>query len=241
MMNFNDLKELTSARVNTVSNGRAFREITTAEVKDALLGETIEYMSTKLLADDASLSNKVAFKMTQKAENDCDGAEDIGKLITSRILNVAERLQGARSKDDGPGLANAQGAANGICLFIQRLQNGCSRNSFYRHLDALRYEAVSGDMVTKSDYDGFQYVNIAPNQIEEVIDELYDELTVAYGYAVGLCEEYIAKKKSTFPFCSIPDGANGFNEYYTRVDLYKALTDNKAKTAAVDNEALALI
>jgi hypothetical protein len=250
MMNFNDLKELTSARINTTANGQAFRDITTTEVKDAMLGEAVEYMALLALPEDAKLSAKVAFKIAQLAENDCDSAEDIGKLIVSRIMNVAERLQSARSKQQpasrislvvSPGVTNAHAAAQGICLFIKRLQNKVARNSYYRHLEACKYEAVGGDMVTKSDYDGFQYVNITPDQITDVTDELYDELTVAYGYAVGLCDKYIQSKMSTFPFCSAPNDNGGFDEFATRQELWTSFEKRALENAADDEQALALI
>lgn len=242
-MNFEDLKALKSMAINTTNNGEATREITTEELKDAFYGETIEYMSTLVLKDDASVAQQVAFKMAQLAENDCDGAESLGKMLVGKIMGVAERAQEANSKGNDVGIANAQATAQGICTFIKRLQNGIGRNSYYRTLEAERYEVAGADVRfdTKSSYDGFQHVKFTPSQVADVADEVYDELTVAYGYALGLCSDYIISKMSTFPFAALPDGNNNFIEYMTRTDLHNALRDNKAATSAVATEALSLI
>jgi hypothetical protein len=241
MFNFADFKELKANAVNTTDNGHAFREVTHAEVKDAFIGETIQYMSTYSLKEDATTPQQVSHKLAQLAENDCDGAVDLGQMIQGKILSLAERLQEARSKSNDVGVANAQDAAQGVLTFIKRLQNGVGRNSYYRWLEACKAESSKADMATKSTYDGFQYVNIDPIMIAEVIDELYDELTVAYGYCLGLCSDYIVGKMSTFPFAAIPDGSGSFTEYPDRQSLFNALADKKAASSSVAKEALSLI
>lgn len=242
-MNFEDLKALKSMAVNSTNNGVAFREITTEELKDAFYGETIEYMSTMVLKDDASVAQQVAHKMAQLAENDCDGSEDLGKLLVSKIMSVAERAHEAKSKGNDVGIANAQATAQGICTFIKRLQNGIGRNSYYRTLEAERYEVAGADVKfdTRSSYDGFQHVKFDPSQVADVADEVYDELSVAYGYALGLCSDYIISKMSTFPFAALSQGDGSFIEYMDRTALHNALRDNKASTSAVAKEALSLI
>ena len=211
-MNFEDLKALKSMAVNTTHNGVATREITTEELKDAFYGETIEYMSTMVLKDDASIAQQVAHKMAQLAENDCDGADELGKMLVGKIMGVAERAHEARSKNNEVGIANAQTTAQGICTFIKRLQNGIGRNSYYRTLAAERYEVAGADarFDTKSGYDGFQHVQFSPDQVADVTDEVYDEMSVAYGYSLGLCSDYIIGKMSTFPFAALSQGDGTF-------------------------------
>jgi uncharacterized protein YqfB (UPF0267 family) len=242
-----DLKEMKSMAVNTTSNGEAYREISNEELEDALLGDVIERKASYLLDGNASPARTVTHSLFQILENDCDGMDDIVHVFISNVVQIRDNMQSAYSKDDKVNIATQETLAFGLCNTIRGLQKALGKNSYYRWLDACKFETAGADssrMNVRSNYDGFQNVQYGVTQLTEVSDEIYDKLTAIYGIALDLLKNNkgLLEIASAFPYASTPIENTSpvkYQDYFDRVDYFKSLEQHKVNAQPDMRQALA--
>lgn len=247
MLNFDQLQENFAADVNTVSANLNVREVSTADLQAALIGEACEYMASYSPAEDAGASALIASKLAKQAGE----AADFGEFISAKILGLFERKKAALAAENADAVASAETASQGLATFIKRVQSSVGRSSYYRQREAERLETPAADangreyqgmrpVPVRTDYDGFQRLYFTPDQVTDAVDELFPQLEKAYTFALSMCDSYIQKRMGDFPFSSVKVGAE-YRDFMTRGELFQHLGSVTAARQGSVDEAVAMI
>lgn len=196
MINFSELKELSSIATNTSANGMAFREITTKQVIEALIGDAIERTSG-LEIDDKSGIGRIAGKKLANTFLNHDGSHTFYEFLEFKVNEQAQRVRIASESGDQLQLNTRTQACVNYCYGLQTLMSSISRNAYYRKLQAERMEEPGADRATSrpNDYDGFQNVSFTADQVVDAVEDIYGT------------------------FKDLEDGVDSLQGYYTAFNL----------------------
>ena len=174
MINFAELQELSSIATNTTANGVGFREITTEQVRDALIGDALDRTS-KLEINEQSGTGRVAGKSIALKYLTESGEYNFFQWLEFKVAEHAQHIRLAAEKSDTLDFNTRIQAAVNYCYGLQTIMSAISRNAYYRHLEAVRMEEPGADRRTSrpNDYDGFQNVKFSPDQVIDAVGDIF--------------------------------------------------------------------
>ncbi len=188
---------------------------TNEEIAEILLAESVQFISGRKPTPEASASVVAVYQLALASTQ-----KDAFSVIRERIIHLNDKIAKARQSDNDENTPAHQRAVGYVLNFIRRLQSQNARGCYFLKRLAERREDAKDPREVRTQYDGFRYVGFDAEQVTEVDDMLYDQLTHAYGLLLQLADNWTVQNMGYLPYATVQiDGE------YRDIHDAKALAD----------------
>lgn len=176
MINFDDLQAAMAMAANTTNNGVVAKELTTEQVMNALISESLERSATDDIdhTDPKSPEGRAGAKtLALKYEEEGSGKPFL-EFMEFKVQEYSQKFSAAAQSGNASLIQERLGAASLVCAGLNNLLNKICKNAYYKKLQAERMEEPVADRGRSNNnaYDGFASAKFAPHQVTDAIYEL---------------------------------------------------------------------
>lgn len=202
------------AQLRPVTNGE-LAKASNEELAEILLAESVQFMAGRKPNAESSASVTAVYQLASAAVQ-----TSAFEVIRDRIVHLNDKIAKARQSGNDENIPAYQRAVMYLLNFIRRLQSQNARGCYFLKRLAERREEARDPREVRTQYDGFRFVGFDAEQITEIDDMLYDQLTKGYGLLLQLADNWTVQNMGYLPYATVQiDGE------YRDIHDAKALAD----------------